>query len=52
MIYPLVFDVPMKLGLELVTSICAHGVDSKGKLLDNIVDKPAGVKLIVSSVYF
>ena len=41
----LVFDMPVELGLELVTAVRTDRVDSKWKLLDDMVDEVDGVLL-------
>jgi hypothetical protein len=45
-----VLDMPMKEGLELMTSIRADCVDAKGELVDDIVDELDRVVLIVTVV--
>jgi len=47
-----VLDMPMEFGLELMPSVGAYRVDSKGKLLDHIVCEGNGVLLIVPAKKF
>ena len=49
---PLVFHVPVELGLKLMTPISANRVDAKRELLDDVVNESDGVCLIVLCVDF
>ena len=43
----LVFDMPVKLGLKLVTVIGSNFTDTERKLFDDVVDEGNGVGLVV-----
>ena len=44
--------MPMEQGLKLVSPISTNGVDSKGKLLDHIVNEVNGVLLSMTFIDF
>ncbi len=50
--HTLVLDIPMKLGLKLMTSVCSDRVDTEREFLNHIIHKLNGIALIVTWVYF
>lgn len=47
-----VLDMPMELGLELMTPVCADCVDAKRELVDDIVNEVHRIGLVVTAVDF
>ena len=47
---PFVFNMPVKLCLEFMASIGAHGVYAEGEFLDYIIDKRYSIVLIMALV--
>ena len=50
--YPLVLDMPMKLGLKLMASVCSDRMDAEREFLNHIINKLNGILLIVTRVDF
>ncbi len=49
--HSLVLDMPVKLGLPFVSTIRANSVDSKGELVDDMIDEVDRTLLIVPLIY-
>lgn len=47
MLYALIFNMPMELGLKLMSAIGPYGADPEGKLIDHIIHELDGTILIV-----
>ena len=45
-----ILDVPVKLSLELMTTVRADGVNAEGELLDHVVDERNGIFLVMAIV--
>lgn len=52
MSYSLILDMPMKLGLKLMASVCSNRMDAKGEFVYHIINKLNGILLIVTRVDF
>ena len=52
MSYAHILDMPMKLGLKLMTSVCSDRMDAEGELLNYIINKLNGILLIVAGINF
>ena len=50
--YALVLDMPMELGLKLVTVIGSHFADAEGELFDDVVDESDGTGLCIALIDF
>jgi hypothetical protein len=50
--HTLVFDMPMKLSLKLMASVCSDRVKSEGEFFDHIINKLNGILLIVTRIDF
>ena len=51
MLHPLILNMPVELGLELMPPVCSDGIDPKWEFLDHIINKLDGALLIVLPVY-
>lgn len=47
-----IFDMPMKLGLELMAPVGSYCMDAERKLIDHIINELYGIILIVTRVDF
>jgi hypothetical protein len=47
---PFVLDMPVELGLELMTPVGANGLDAEWKLINYIIDEVDSAGLIVTPV--
>ena len=52
MSYTLILNMPMKLGLKLMASVCSDRMDSEGKFFNHIINKFNGIQLIMTRVDF
>jgi hypothetical protein len=50
--YTFILDIPMKLGLKLMASVCSDRMDSEGKFLNHIINRFNGIQLIMTRVDF
>jgi len=48
--HPFVLDMPMKLGLKLMASVCPNRMDAEGEFFNHIINKLNGILLIVTRV--
>jgi hypothetical protein len=48
--HPFVLDMPMKLGLKLVASVCSDCMDAEGEFLNHIINKLNSILLIMARV--
>jgi hypothetical protein len=46
--YSLVLDMPVKLRLELMSSVSSNGMNTKGKFFDHVIDEFDGMCLIMT----
>ena len=51
-LYTLILNMPMKLGLKLMTSVSSDRMDTEWKFLNHIINKFNGILLIMTRVYF
>ena len=49
---PLIFNVPVKLGLEFMATVGTNHLDTKGEGLDHVVDESNGILLGVTGIDF
>jgi len=50
--HALILDMPMKLGLKLMASVCSDRMDTEREFLNHIINKLNGILLIVTWVDF
>jgi len=50
--YTLILDMPMKLGLKLMASVCSDCVDAEWEFVKHIINKLYGILLIVTRIDF
>jgi hypothetical protein len=50
--YPFVLDMPVKLSLKLMASVCSDRMDTEGKLFNHIINELDSILLIMTRINF